>query len=65
MPKPDQALKDSGWDLLDKRRVRFELDGKSGRADYVLTGERGDDSPEAAPSSAAKGLDDIKVAFGY
>ena len=36
MPKPeafsrvliDQALKDSGWDLLDERRVRFELDGK-------------------------------------
>jgi hypothetical protein len=21
----DQALKDSGWDLLDDRRVRFEL----------------------------------------
>ncbi len=49
MPKPeafsrvpiDQALKDSGWNLLDERRVRFELDGKSGRADYVLTGERG------------------------
>jgi len=37
----DQALKDSGWDLLDDRRVRFELDGKSGRADYVLIGERG------------------------
>jgi type I restriction enzyme, R subunit len=37
----DQALKDSGWDLLDDRRVRFELDGKSGRADYVLTGDRG------------------------
>src|SRR5713226_2787673 len=49
MPRPeafsrvliDQALKDSGWDLLDERRVRFELDGNSGRADYVLTGERG------------------------
>jgi type I restriction enzyme R subunit len=49
MPQPeafsrvliDQALKDSGWDLLDERRVRFELDGKSGRADYVLCGERG------------------------
>ncbi len=37
----DQALKDSGWDLLDERRVRFELDGNSGRADYVLTGDRG------------------------
>ena len=49
MPKPeafsrvliDQALRDSGWDLLDDRRVRFELDGHSGRADYVLSGERG------------------------
>src|SRR6267143_885640 len=49
MPKPeafsrvliDQALKDSGWDLLDDRRVSFELDGQSGRADYVLRGERG------------------------
>ena len=37
----DQALKESGWDLLDDHRVRFELDGKSGRADYVLSGERG------------------------
>lgn len=37
----DQALKDSGWDLLDDRRVRFELDGHSGRADYVLSGDRG------------------------
>lgn len=37
----DQALKDSGWDLLDETRVRFELDGKSGRADYVLCGDWG------------------------
>jgi type I restriction enzyme R subunit len=49
MPKPeafsrvliDQELRESGWDLLDERRVRFELDGHSGRADYVLSGERG------------------------
>jgi type I site-specific restriction endonuclease len=49
MPKPeafsrvliDQELRESGWDLLDERRVRFELDGQSGRADYVLSGERG------------------------
>jgi len=48
MPKPeafsrvliDQELRESGWDLLDERRVRFELDGHSGRADYVLSGER-------------------------
>ncbi len=37
----DQALRESGWDLLDDRRVRFELDGYSGRADYVLSGDRG------------------------
>jgi type I site-specific restriction endonuclease len=51
----DQALRESGWDLLDERptrraspesdrddrSVRFELDGHSGRADYVLSGERG------------------------
>ncbi len=37
----DQALRESGWDLLDDRRIRFELDGHSGRADYVLSGERG------------------------
>ncbi len=37
----DQALKESGWDLLDDRQVSFELDGQSGRADYVLSGERG------------------------
>jgi len=49
MPKPeafsrvliDQELRESGWDLLDERRVRFELDSHSGRADYVLSGERG------------------------
>lgn len=49
MPKPeafsrvliDQALKDSDWDLLDERRVRFEVDGSSGRVDYVLLGDRG------------------------
>jgi len=58
----DQALRESGWDLLDERltscaspgsdrddrRVRFELDGHSGRADYVLSGERGPrDCPRA------------------
>src|SRR6267143_3648239 len=37
----DQALKDSGWDLLDPLRIRFELNGQSGRADYVLNGQHG------------------------
>ena len=25
----DQALRESGWDLLDDRRVPFKLDGRS------------------------------------
>lgn len=37
----DQALKDSGWNLLDPRQVRFELHGHSGRTDYVLNGQHG------------------------
>ncbi len=34
----DQLLKDSGWDLLDKYQVRFELNISTDRADYVLSG---------------------------
>ena len=37
----DQALKDSGWDLLNPQRVRFELHTATGRADYVLLGDHG------------------------
>src|ERR1017187_340014 len=37
----DQALKESGWDLLDLRQVRFELHTATGRADYVLFGPHG------------------------
>ena len=37
----DQALRESGWDLLDPHRVRFESHGHGGRADYVLSGPRG------------------------
>src|SRR2546425_1146074 len=37
----DQALKDSGWDLLDPQQVTFEISGSSGRADYVLRGLHG------------------------
>lgn len=32
----DQALTDSGWNLLDNSRVRLEVSGATGRADYVL-----------------------------
>jgi type I restriction enzyme, R subunit len=32
----DSALKESGWDLLNDKQVRFELSGKAGRSDYIL-----------------------------
>jgi type I restriction enzyme, R subunit len=32
----NQALTDSGWNLLDTRQVRLEVTGTTGRADYVL-----------------------------
>jgi type I site-specific restriction endonuclease len=37
----DEALKDSGWNLLDPTQVRFELHTATGRADYILFGPHG------------------------
>jgi len=37
----DKELEFSGWNLLDPKQVRFELSGSNGRADYVLSGQRG------------------------
>jgi type I restriction enzyme R subunit len=37
----DKALEFSGWNLLDPHQLRFELNGVTGRSDYVLSGERG------------------------
>src|SRR2546422_2983194 len=37
----DKALEFSGWNLPDSRQVRFELNSATGRADYVLSGQRG------------------------
>ncbi len=37
----DKALEFSGWNLLDPKEVCFELAGANGRADYVLSGQRG------------------------
>lgn len=37
----DKALEFSGWDLLDSHQVRFELNTATGRADYLLGGQRG------------------------
>ncbi len=33
----DKALEFSGWNLLDPDQVRFEINGKTGRADDVAT----------------------------
>lgn len=38
----DKALEFSSWNLLDSHEVRFELNGNTGRADYVLMGKKGD-----------------------
>ena len=32
----DQALRDSGWDLLNPQQIQFELHTVNGRADYLL-----------------------------
>jgi len=37
----DKALEFSGWNLLDAHQVRFELNTANGRADYLLSGQRG------------------------
>jgi type I restriction enzyme R subunit len=37
----DKALEFSGWNLLDSHQVRFELNTATGRADYLLAGQRG------------------------
>lgn len=37
----DKALEFSGWNLLDPHEIRFELNGDTGRADYVLMAKRG------------------------
>lgn len=37
----DDALRASGWDILNTKQVRFELNSTSGRADYVLMNHKG------------------------
>jgi type I restriction enzyme R subunit len=37
----DQALKDSGWNVVDSHQVRLEMHGPGGRVDYVLLGRHG------------------------
>ena len=37
----DKTLEFSHWNLLGSHQVRFELNSATGRADYVLCGQRG------------------------
>jgi predicted type IV restriction endonuclease len=37
----DKALEFSGWNFLNSHQVRFKLNTESGRADYLLCGQRG------------------------
>ena len=39
--KIDQALKDSGWNLLNEQQVHLECSSETGRADYILGGRYG------------------------
>jgi type I restriction enzyme R subunit len=69
----DKALEFSGWNLLDQKQVRFELNGTDGRADYVLNGQRGplcvieakkdDIDPYDAKEQARGYAENLKVPF--
>ena len=69
----DDALRFSGWDLLNPQQVRFELNGSAGRADYVLNGPRGplcvleakreDDDPYDAKEQARGYAENMQAPF--
>src|SRR6267378_4491334 len=61
----DEALRVSGWDLLDPRQVRFELSGQTGRADYVLSGAHGPLSVLEAKREDVDPYDAKEQARGY
>jgi type I site-specific restriction endonuclease len=59
----DRAL--SGWELLNEKHVRFELHGKSGRANYVLCGQYGPLCVLEAKKEDADPYDAKEQARGY
>jgi len=61
----DKALEFSGWNLLDPHQVRFELNGATGRADYVLGGPRGPLCVLEAKREDADPYDAKEQARGY
>ncbi len=61
----DKALEFSGWDLLDPHQVRFELNMATGRADYLLGGQRGPLSVLEAKREDADPYDAKEQGQGY
>lgn len=61
----DKALEFSGWNLVDPKQVRFELSGLGGRADYVLSGERGPLAVLEAKKETVDPYDAKEQARGY
>lgn len=61
----DKALEFSGWNLLNPKEVRFELSGTNGRADYVLSGQRGPLSVLEAKKEDVDPYDAKEQARGY
>src|ERR1017187_5585699 len=61
----DKALEFSGWNLLDSHQVRFELNTATGRADYLLCGQRGPLCVLEAKREDADPYDAKEQARGY
>jgi type I restriction enzyme R subunit len=61
----DKALEFSGWNLLNPKEVRFEMSGLGGRADYVLSGERGPLAVLEAKKESVDPYDAREQARGY
>jgi len=70
----DRALKESGWDLLNTARVRFEVNTANKRADYllldslgrtlcVLEAKAGDKDPYDAKEQARGYAENLKAPF--
>jgi len=69
----DKELEYSGWNLLNPEQVRFEIQGQSGRADYVLLESHGpicvieaknpDKDPYDAKEQAGAYADELKAPF--
>src|SRR6202142_860284 len=69
----DKALEAASWNLLDPKQVRFEFDGRNGRADYalcnvhgplcVLEAKREDKDPYEAKEQARGYAENLRAPF--